>query len=253
MMTSPDPPLLRPFMNALEKRSTLSSEDEDAFLALPYTVLEIRANRDFVRQGECLHHCCFVVEGIIGSFKQDAQGNRQIVSVFIDGDMVDLHSAVVPESLSALQALTTSKIVQVPHSAIRKIAADHPNMGQAFWRQCVVDAGILMEWVANVGRRDARTRMAHFFCELACRSEPDGAKDGTVIPYPLTQTHLSDILSLTPVHVNRTLQSLRREGLIETLGRSRERVVDWSGLRRLGDFDPLYLQLKRQPRAPALA
>ena len=43
-----------------------------------------------------------------------------------------------------------------------------------------------------------------------------------------------------PVHTNRTLQALRKEGLIELAARSL-RVPDWRGLREVGDFDELYL------------
>ena len=114
-----------------------------------------------------------------------------------------------------------------------------------------MDAGILMEWVANVGRREAKVRLAHFICELAWRAATDEPKDGMVIPYPITQFQLSEILSLTPVHINRTLQALRQEALIETIDRSIQRVLSWRRLASVGDFDPHYLHLGDVPAAQA--
>ncbi|MBZ9775476.1 Crp/Fnr family transcriptional regulator, partial [Mesorhizobium sp. CO1-1-8] len=57
---------------------------------------------------------------------------------------------------------------------------------------------------------------------------------------PITQADLADALGLSTVHVNRTLQDLRRDGLISTEG-SQFHAVDWAGLVRAGDFDTTYL------------
>jgi DNA-binding transcriptional regulator LsrR (DeoR family) len=62
----------------------------------------------------------------------------------------------------------------------------------------------------------------------------------------MTQIDLADALGLTPVHVNRVLQELRKEGVLDF----RNNVVTTSNLARLrviGDFDPLYLH-----QAPAM-
>jgi len=47
------------------------------------------------------------------------------------------------------------------------------------------------------------------------------------------------------VHVNRTLQELRGDGLISLRGGSLT-VLDWDGLREAGEFDPAYLHLDRK-------
>lgn len=244
-----DPSSMRPFLRSLEARSCLDDRDRQAILDLPFMAVQVKPNRDFVRQDQHVTNSCFVLDGVVGSFKQDREGNRQIVAIFSDGDMVDLHSVVVPEALATLQALTTTTILQVPHSALRELAGNFPNIAEAFWRHCVVDAGILMEWVMNVGRRDAQTRLAHFFCELATRSARGTPEDGMVIPYPITQFQLSDILSLTAVHTNRTLQALRQARLVESVDRSMHRILDWAALLRRGDFDPAYLHLSDKPVA----
>jgi CRP-like cAMP-binding protein len=60
-------------------------------------------------------------------------------------------------------------------------------------------------------------------------------------PWPFTQTEIGDALGLSTVHVNRTLQDeLRAKGLIE-LTKGELRVLDWEGLKRMGEFDPTYL------------
>ena len=233
---------MMPFLRKLEARTSFSAEEREAILGLPFTPRQIHANQDFIQRGEPVMHSCFVLEGMVGTFGQNRNGSRQITSVFMTGDMIDLQTVVLPEAMSALQALTTTTILQVPHSALRNLGQRFPNIVEAFWRECVVDASIINEWVVNVGRRDARSAMAHLFCELACRSGEATPEDSFTFPFPVTQSHLGDMLGLTPVHVNRTLKGLREDRLLDIRGRVAE-ILNWGKLAQVGDFDPTYLQL----------
>lgn len=235
-------PTLAPFVEKLEARSTFSDDERDALLGLPFVPRQVRMNLDFVRRGEKVDHSCFVLDGMVGTFGESRNGSRQITSVFLTGDMIDLQSVVLPEAMSALQALTTTTILRLPHSALRQTAHRFPNVAEAFWRECVVDASIINEWVVNVGRRRARPRMAHLFCEIACRSARIEHGKPMSFPFPVTQNHLGDMLGLTPVHVNRTMRELREEGLLEISDRT-VRILNWDRLAQLGEFDSTYLRL----------
>ena len=96
------------------------------------------------------------------------------------------------------------------------------------------------EWVVNVGRRNARSRIAHLLCELVLRMRTAGLCNDTTCRFPLTQEQLADATGLTSVHTNRTLMNLRQAGLIE-LRPSRLTVLDWHGLAEVGDFNERYL------------
>jgi CRP-like cAMP-binding protein len=130
---------------------------------------------------------------------------------------------------------------------VSALAADrYPALAEAFWRDCMVDAAILSEWVVNVGRRDAKTRIAHLICELATRLHATSAGNDLVFDLPITQTQLGEATALTAVHVNRTLQSLRADGLIEWHHRV-IRVPQWDALVERAEFDPAYLQAQLRP------
>jgi DNA-binding transcriptional regulator LsrR (DeoR family) len=58
---------------------------------------------------------------------------------------------------------------------------------------------------------------------------------------------MGECLGLTSVHVNRTLQELRRQGLVELEGR-RLRILDLDALKAVGSFDPAYLYVQKRPR-----
>ena len=237
---------LQGFLDRLTKRSLLNGEERKAILDLPAQAMQVQSNRDFVELGEQLDHSCLVVAGYVGRFDQNANGARQITALHIPGDMADLHSVVQPEATSALQALSTATILRVPHIAVRTIASAFPAIAEALWRDCTVDSAVLAQWIVNVGRRDAKSRIAHLLCEMATRLGVVPAEGEIMFPFPITQTQLADVCGLTAVHVNRTLQTLRGEGLADI--RHNARIFDWEALVEAGDFDADYLQVNVTPQ-----
>ncbi|MDB5446158.1 MAG: Crp/Fnr family transcriptional regulator, partial [Phenylobacterium sp.] len=99
---------------------------------------------------------------------------------------------------------------------------------------------IQRQWLVCVGQRSALARTAHLICELLVRLEEAGRSDGRSFEFPMTQIDLADALGLSSVHVNRTVQTLRREGLISWRGRTVE-VHDRPGLESVARFDGEYL------------
>jgi CRP-like cAMP-binding protein len=232
-------PNLQLFLDRLTTRSVLSDEERQAILGLPTRASQVNANRDFVRIGERVDHCCLIVEGVMGRFGQTSEGARQITALHVRGDVADLHSVVRPVGTSAIQALSTTTVLRISHADLRKVAARFPAVAEAFWRDCMVDAAVLSQWVVNVGRRDAKTRMAHLLCEMAVRTGGDRTPQLNY-SFPVTQSHLADMTGLTSVHVNRTLKLLREDGLVDVRARAVQ-IFDWDRLKALGEFDADYL------------
>ena len=115
------------------------------------------------------------------------------------------------------------------------------------WWGTLVDEAVLRQWVVNVGRREAYARIAHILCELHARMQAVGLVTEDQLALPLTQDELADATGLTPVHVNRTLQRLRGDNLIE-IGSGRLNVLDLGKLKKAGGFDPSYLHIQRRLR-----
>jgi CRP-like cAMP-binding protein len=228
---------LQLFVARLTARSILTEEEQQAILALPTRVVHLGRKQDFVHINEVASYCCFISSGMVGRFGQTANGLRQITAFHIPGDMADLHSAVRPVGVGGLNALCETTILRIPHAAIRTLAARFPAIAEAFWRDCMLDAAVLMQWVVNVGRRDAQARIAHVLCEMAIRS----GQDREVLcefAFPVTQEQFGDATALTSVHVNRSLKAL---GHVVTMKGGIVRIHDWAKLARIGEFEASYL------------
>jgi CRP-like cAMP-binding protein len=233
---------LQAFVQRLQALAPLSGEDVDALLGLTAQVARVRANADIVGPGADFDHAILVSAGLVGRYLPLADGQRQITALHIAGDVADLHRVATPKAGTALQALTNAAIVKIPAKELKAIALTSPRITQAFWIYSAVDAAVLTRWAVNLGRREARVRMAHLLCEIALRMEAADQGTRTDFLLELTQAQLGDMLGLTPVHVNRTLKALKEAGAVEVEGRL-YRIPDWPRLAAIAEFDDDYLQI----------
>lgn len=234
------------FSSKLAARSTLSAEELDAVRNLPATPRRIATHGEIVRLGEQVDHACLIAEGLVSRFAQMEDGRRQHISLHLPGDMVDLYSLLLPAAPTPLVALTATTLFQIPHAALRDVAFRFPALAASFWRECVIDGNIIAQWLVSAGRRDARGRLAHLFCEMAVRSSHIQRYRNGSFPFPMTQEQIADALGLTPVHVNRSLQALRAEGLVR-VSRGEVTIIDWEGLKFVAEFGQAYLHLPGLP------
>jgi CRP-like cAMP-binding protein len=121
-----------------------------------------------------------------------------------------------------------------------------PGLTNALWRETLIHAAIYREWVENIGSREALSRVAHLICELAARLEVVGLLDDDTFRFPCTQQDLADACGLSTVHINRTLQELRRKGLIEWRSHTVS-LLKRKDLEAVGDFSSDYLHALRVP------
>ena len=234
-------------MNALARRldahTPLDEDAVSAILTLPHRVQKLRAGEYFLREGERPINSTVVVDGYVFRHKFVQDGGRQIVALHIPGDFVDLQNILLNRADHNIQALTAATICEFPHPQMLALAFRHPAIGKALWRESLVEASLFREWIANLGRRDARARVAHLLCELAVRREAAGLGQREHFELPLTQEQLGDALALTAVHVNRTLRVLETDGLIRRSKRAIT-VGDWRLLRAAADFNENYLHIQ---------
>ncbi|HWH21898.1 MAG TPA: Crp/Fnr family transcriptional regulator [Allosphingosinicella sp.] len=248
-MSAPSQPLLEPPVRKLAYWAELDAVDERAILDLPHRTKRLERHGYIVREHERTTHSCLMLSGFAIRHKIVAGGARQIVAVHMKGEMVDLQNSFLGVADHNVQMLTDGDIAFIPRDAIKKIALDHPRVGMAMWFDTLVDASIFREWIANVGRRDAYTRLAHLLCEFSLRLKVAGLDEATEYELPMSQEQIADCTGLTAVHVNRTLKALEAERLIERRSSRTVVIGDWKKLAEAGDFDRTYLHLRENEAA----
>ncbi|MBC3941254.1 Crp/Fnr family transcriptional regulator [Sphingomonas albertensis] len=232
--------------------TSISVEDRVGLLELPYTSRFFEAGSYLLRDGDTPNHSGLLVSGLAYRHKIGVDGLRQIVAIHIPGEVYDLQQLHVATADSNVQTLTRCEVVTISHGALRRLAEERPSVAHAFFVTTIVELSMAREWMLNIGRRDARTRISHLLCEFAFRLDKHGLPPGQAYELPMTQEQLADALGLTAVHINRTLKILVNDGLIAHSKRG-VTIPDWEALVTAAGFNSRYLHMSPPDAATGAA
>lgn len=239
--------MAHPLILKLSRRDRLSAEEQRALEDAIVTIREVPADQDLVSEGDRPNASTLLLEGFAARYRTLGDGKRQITSLHVSGDFVDLHSLLMKPMDHSILALTPCRVAPVPHEALRKITETFPHLTRMLWLNTLIDAAIHREWLLSTGRRTPVAHIAHLLCETFTRLQQVEQVDGMSFEFPITQAELGDILGLSTVHANRSLQQLRSEGVVTWRGAT-VTILDWERLRDIAEFDPTYLNLTQEPR-----
>ena len=231
-------------LKKLRKRLAISAEEEKAIRGVVAETRDVPEDQILIRSGELLNSSVMLLNGWLARSKDLAGGERQVTELHVAGDFADLHGFTLKCLDHDVLTLSNCTIGIVPHVRLRELTERFPRLGRVYWFATNVDASIHREWALSLGQRSALARMAHLFCELYERLDVVGRTDRDGYEFPLTQRELSECLGLTVVHANRTIQELRRRGLVE-LNNRQLTILDRKRLEAVAEFDPSYLYLDR--------
>jgi CRP-like cAMP-binding protein len=229
---------LAPMVSKLARRATLGVPEMDALLSLPIRQVSIVAGRQFVQEGDTSSSCAVILSGFAGRSKTVRNGNRQIMSIDMRGDIVDLPNSFLGYADHSVTSLSRLEVAEIPRHAILAVAEAYPAIARAFMLDTLINGSIFREWILNVGQRDARERISHLYCEIVLRQREAGLGLGPTYNWPFSQEQIGDATGLTAVHVNRTLQTMRT-------GKHTLTIEDWAKLQKDGGSEKAYLHQDR--------
>jgi CRP-like cAMP-binding protein len=233
----------------LEQWHPLNDKERAAVLELPHVTRELKADQYIVWDGDRPQKTCLLLAGFAYRHKLAGNGGRQIMSIHMKGDLIDLQNSLLGVADHNLQMMTDGAVALIPVQAIVDLGFEMPGVGMAMWYETLVEASIFREWILNVGRRDAFTAIAHLLCEFAMRADTAEISQPGRYELPFTQEQMADAVGLTSVHVNRTLKRLEKEGHIRRSRRFIE-IDDWQNLAKVADFEPRYLHVRNHAMVP---
>lgn len=220
-----------------------SDEDRcaiDRLQAAP--LVDVAARATAIHEGDEPKVVRLLVSGWACRYKELPDGRRQILGFFIPGDFCDLNVYVLRQMDHSIGALTSITYRAIPPSLLSQLIDERPRIAQALLWYDLVNSSVQREWLLNLGQRTAFERLAHLFVELFMRLQAVGMTQGDRCELPLTQNDLADATGMTPVHLNRSLQELRRDGLLEFRGKQLH-ILDLDRLKQAAMFNANYLHL----------
>lgn len=235
---------LSPLVVKLHRLVPLNSGDAAALHSLAQNSRPFVAKQVLISEGMPPDQLTLIERGLAYCFKILPGGRRQILGYLIPGDLCGLDFAGSESPDYSVALMSDSVVASVSIEDLSALRSSRPSIDRAFSAAALVDRAILREWLLNVGQRNALERLSHFFCELSVRLGVVGlVNDDGSFDLPLNQVALADTTGLTTVHVNRTLQRLRNDGLI-ILRKRRLTIPDPTRLAELAGFDGEYLNIE---------
>jgi CRP-like cAMP-binding protein len=232
--------LLEKLLRRLNAVSGLDETDIAAIRALPITVRSMEAEQAIVCDGDRPQECCLVVEGFCVRSKTLSEGQRQILSIHIAGEIPDLQSLHLHRMDHDLFTLVRCTLGFISHAALRALTRTKPNVAEKLWRDTLIDSAMFREWIVNIGQRPAPSRLAHIALELRRRLAITGHEGSSKFEMPLTQEQIGEALGITPVHANRVIKLLRDENIVD-ISKGWVVVLDETKLLQLAQFEDHYL------------
>jgi CRP-like cAMP-binding protein len=234
-----------PLLRKLDHFNPLPETERHRLVEACQPVRRLAAKEDLIREGDPPQGVNLLLEGFAFRYKLMPDGRRQILGYFVPGDICDLRVFILRRMDHSIAALTPAQVAVIPGDTIMGLTETFPRITRALWWSTLVEEAITRESLVTLGQRSATERLAHLICELYHRLAAVGMVRDGGYDFPVTQAELGDTLGLSSVHVNRTLQELRRQGLI-TLRDKDLRIHDLPALEELAIFDPTYLHLGRE-------
>ena len=201
---------------AITRLAALSPLDPEASAALSSALQRprtFRARRELISEGQEITETLLILSGWAARIRLLEDGRRQIHNFLLPGDLVSYRDLERPVASSTVIAITEVVVCAAPDPSVS------PALGRAYAQSRALEEAHLLAQITRLGRLNAHERIADLLLELFERLKLGGlASDGRYL-LPITQEVIADALGLTSVHVNRTLQTLRREGALDWKGR----------------------------------
>lgn len=218
----------------------LSPKELKALAEIQSKPITVKRGKQLIEEGQTGHKAFVLQAGWACSYKDLANGQRQIISFPVAGDCVGLRSVLLRTADHSFSALTEAVVSPVEGAHIERCFTEFPRLGTAFLWATSRDEAMVVEHLVSIGRRSAIERTAHFFMELAERLSLIGLATEAEFKCPLSQYLLADALGLSAIHINRVLRQLREQDLL-TLQKGIVRIHDLNRLRKLAGFQGGYL------------
>lgn len=231
---------------SLERRDTISAEEREALCKLGWRFKEYARGSEIIHDRSRPFESCLLTEGYAARVGYLRSGRRQLTAIHVPGDFVDLHGALLKVMDHSVVALTDCRVAFVDHGELQKLAGEQPHLWRMFALLLAIDSAVQRSWLVSLGRRNPSSHLAHLVCEIYLRLEIVGKASDSQFEFRVGQAELADMLGLSVVHTNRTLQELRQNLL--TWRNGVIKILDWNALANLAEFDPTYLNLFREPR-----
>ncbi|MFN3474912.1 MAG: Crp/Fnr family transcriptional regulator [Blastomonas sp.] len=159
---------------------------------------------DFIQQGDTILRPRLLLEGWCAGYRITVDGRRQLTNLYLPGEIIGVWRNNQPSFYHSVMSITRASFIEFTTTADSEVAQS----------ECALFEQQLENSIFRLGCLNAYERMSHLFLELGERLAIRGMGLRNAYRMPLTQELLADLVGISSVHVNRTLQQMRADNAI---------------------------------------
>lgn len=219
---------------------SLKEEEKQLLTTLEESPTNIKSGALLWEIGDPANEFCTLKSGWAYSYRHLENGDRQILEVFLPGDIIGLREFAFSERLENVRMIDNGVICHFPHKRMLNLFRRSLKLTSIMFAIGSRQQAMLTERLVTLARRTARQKMAHFLYEMYLRLRQTNPDISNQFRLPLSQEQLADVLGLSPVHVSRTFTALSEDGLVFR-DRHNLTIPDLQALCDEAGFDDCYL------------
>jgi CRP/FNR family transcriptional regulator, anaerobic regulatory protein len=230
------------FVAKLSHFIKLSNSERDLIMDLEQEERPCKRGAVVWRQGQQANSLYIVKSGWMHGYSMLADGRRQVLDIYLPGDVLGLRDIVFDYSVSAVAAINDVVLCPFPKTAVDDVFSASPRLATLLYSLGMLENIVVIDRLKSIGRLDAQERMCFFLLQLFHRLKITNPKMESHFELPMTQELIADALGLTPVHVNRTVRKLEIDELISRTG-SQVTLRDPAELQRISGFEDRHYRI----------
>jgi CRP/FNR family transcriptional regulator len=203
--------LTRPEIKALLQRG------KSELLAAMSPIPQVLQRGEILVQMEEPHDFIYAIEtGWLSRSRTLPDGRRQIIVLFLPGEVCGIKTIFMTRQPDAIEALTPASARRIHYKEACDLAAKDFAVAIYLAWQLAQDERHLHNWNVRLGRANGEERLAAFLLEVRNRLTALGIISAeSRYGLPLTQQQIADHIGLTTVHVGRLLRRFRELEMVD--------------------------------------
>jgi len=163
-------------------------------------------------------------------------GDRQILSFLLPGDMTSATAVFQDSSPVSIEAVSDLRYCTIDKAELRAVLTSDRRVLDAFFEIWARKKDAVEQLASDLGHRTAEQRIARLLLDLTARLGARGLVCDGRFAFPLRLQHIADATGLTIVHVSRVTGTMRKLSLIELDGRFLT-ILNLGGLKNISNAD----------------
>jgi CRP/FNR family transcriptional regulator len=175
------------------------------------TRISVPPGGDIFQEGERSNFVFGLSEGVVRLFKLRSDGSRQIVSLVLPGEFLEMPS--VDEYIFSATAVDKVSLYRFPREPLEAYILSNPSLKRLMLEFATRQLRLAQEHLIMIGDRSAESRVISFL--IAWRNRFAALNQNLdYLPLPMKREDIASFLAIKIETVSRTLKRLEKRNLI---------------------------------------